>query len=82
MMTIQINYRGHEIRASREKSLGGDTLLYYSVIRESDGYICVDGFESGDETEGGMAAMLRKDVDAALASIDPWDEQYDREVTR
>lgn len=75
-MATQIVYRGHEVRASREMSLGGDMLLYYSVIRESDGYICIEAFEGGDDTEHNMVAMLCKDVDAALATSDPWDEHY------
>lgn len=71
-------YRGYELHANREKSLGGDMLLYYFIVRESDGYIPVDSFDYSDN-EAEMIGMLRKDVDEELAKDDPWGEKYERE---
>lgn len=68
-------YRGHEITVSRERSLGGDLLLYYNVYRESDGYECVCDFTSGDDTVSAYVRYMRERIDAELASDDPWGEK-------
>ena len=68
-------YRGHEIDVRRERSLGGDMLLYMTIIRESDGYICEDTFSSGADTVRDMMRYMRERVDAELAEPDPWLER-------
>ena len=44
---MKINYKGFELDARREKSMGGDTLLYYSIFRISDGYEVTSSFTYG-----------------------------------
>ena len=67
-------YRGHEITVSREPSMTGEVLLFYSVFRESDGYECTSGFSYSDESPHEFAAGLRSRVDAELGRENPWDE--------
>lgn len=71
-------YRGHEIDVRRERSLGGDLLLYISIIRASDGYCCEETFSTGEDKISDMMRYMCERVDAELASDDPWLESEDR----
>lgn len=71
-------YRGHEIEAKRERSMGGDRLLYFTVYRQADGLECVCDFTTGSDTPADMIGYLKKRVDDELASPDPWDELASR----
>lgn len=42
-------YRDHEITVVKEKSLGGWTNTYFTIVRLSDGLILEDGFTTGDD---------------------------------
>ena len=68
-------YRGHAIDVRRERSLGGDVLLYFSVFREADGYECASGFTTGSDTERDYVRYMRERIDAEMASDDPWGEK-------
>ena len=46
---MKVEYKGFEVDAHKEKSMGGDTLLYYSVFRKSDGYEVTSGFSYGTD---------------------------------
>lgn len=72
-------YRGHEIDVRRERSLGGDVLLYYSVFREGDGYECTSGFTTGSDTVRDYVGYMKKWIEAELARDDPWMERAERE---
>lgn len=79
-----ISYRGHEIRAERQRSLGGDIFCYFSIVRESDQYICEESF-SGD-TVRYMVKYLKRLVDLQLArdggpAWGEWDERWDQEFS-
>lgn len=65
------DYRGFELSARREKSLGGDTLLYYYIMRKSDGWFLEDSFTSGAETAREYMKYLKDMVDDYL--INPLD---------
>lgn len=71
---MKVSYRGHEIDAHREKCLAGYSLLYFSVYRESDGLECVCGYEDSAEKTRDMVEILKRRVDAELASPNPWSE--------
>lgn len=71
---MKVIYRGHEIEAKRERSMGGDRLLYFSVFRESDGLECVSGFTTGDDAVADFIGYLKNRVDAELATSAPWEE--------
>lgn len=70
-------YRGHEINVRRERSLGGDMLLYISIFRIHDDYCCEDTFSTGDDTIPEMMRYMQERIDAELASDDPWLESED-----
>jgi hypothetical protein len=70
-------YRGHEIKVTRERSMGGDDLLYYSIFRESDGYECSSGFTYDDSPVRTYLQYMKERVDAELAEDDPWMEKAD-----
>jgi hypothetical protein len=44
------NYKGFEIEVTREKCLGGWYMLYYYILRKSDGWFLADGFWDSDDT--------------------------------
>lgn len=73
------NYRGHEIDVRRERSLGGDVLLYYTIVRVSDQYVPVESFTTGSDTVRDYVRYMKKRIDAELASDDPWGERRERE---
>jgi hypothetical protein len=68
-------YKGHEIDVRRERSMGGDELLYYSVFRLSDGYECVSSFTTGGDTVKEYIGYMKERIDAELADPDPWCEE-------
>ena len=68
-------YRGHEIKVTRERSMGGDDLLYYSIFRESDGYECTSGFTYDESPVHTYLQYMKERVDAELAEDDPWMEK-------
>lgn len=71
---MKVSYRGFEIDAHRERSLGGDVLLYWSIFRKSDLYECDSGFSTGSDTVRTWVKMLKERVDAELVEADPWGE--------
>lgn len=75
---VKISYRGHEIHVYRDRCLGGWSMLFFSIFRESDLYECTSGFEDSAGTVRGMAASLKRQVDQELARRDPWDEKGKR----
>lgn len=74
-MTARITYRGFEISASREDSLGGDELLYYQIWRTEDGWVLEDDFTSGDETEEKMTEILRGYVDDYYENPEDYEDE-------
>ena len=56
-------YRGFEVDAYREKSMGGDTLLYYSIFRESDGWEMTSGFSYGTDRVQTFIKYMKERVD-------------------
>lgn len=68
-------YRGFEITVSREESLVGYELLYYSIFRVSDGFECVSNFTSDDSPLDVFTGYLRDVIDVELKESDPWGEK-------
>lgn len=71
---MQVRYREHEINVTREPSMSGAMLVFYSVFRVSDGYECTSGFQDTSDTVREMVKFLKERVDEELASENPWDE--------
>jgi len=72
---MKASYRGYDIDVHRERSMGGDVLLYYSIFRQSDGYEATSGFSTGSDTVREFIGYMKERVDAELAEADPWDEK-------
>jgi len=60
---MKVLYRGFEVDAHREKSMGGDTLLYYSIFRESDGWEMTSGFSYGTDRVQTFIKYMKERVD-------------------
>jgi hypothetical protein len=65
---VKIDYRGFELNANRERSLGGDHLLYYFIIRKVDGWMLEDSFTTGSETPAEYMLYLKAQVDDYYAN--------------
>lgn len=72
---MRVKYRGYEIEAHRDRCLGGWSLLYYTVVRDVDGYEAVCGFEDSEEATREKLRQLKRRVDAELLEADPWGEK-------
>lgn len=77
---MKLIYKGHEIEVTRDRSMAGYSMLFYSVFRQSDGYECTSGFSEGDETVRGFTGILRERIDAELAEVDPWGEKASKSI--
>lgn len=67
-------HRGHRVEVTREPSMAGDELLFYSVFRDRDGFECDSGFENSDEAVVDKVRQLVERVDAELLGENPWGE--------
>lgn len=74
---MRVEYRGYDIEVKREKSLGGNVLLYFSIYRKSDGYECLCDFEDSDETVRDKVKQLKERIDNEHLEINPWNEDDD-----
>jgi hypothetical protein len=60
---MKIVYKGFEVDAHREMSMGGDRLLYYSVLRKSDGWEMTSGFTYGSDRVQTFIKYLKQRID-------------------
>jgi len=67
---MKVVYKGFEISAEREKSMGGDVLLYYSIFRLSDGYEVESNFTYGSDKIRDFIGYLKGHVDEFLAATE------------
>lgn len=72
---MRVVYRGHEIDVKRERCMGGQALLYYSVFRLSDSHECTSGFTEDTSPVSTYVRYMKARVDAELADADPWGEK-------
>lgn len=71
---VTTTYKGFEIDVSREPSLGGDELLYYSIFRESDGWEMESNFTSGSENPFILVEALKGHVDDFIQNPKDYDD--------
>lgn len=69
---MKVNYRGFEIDAHREKCMAGYPLLYFYVMRKSDGFFVEDAFTEGSDTVRDYIGYMKDRVDGFIA--DPKEE--------
>lgn len=60
---MRVDYRGFEIEANREKSMGGWSNIYYTVMRKEDGWFLEDSFYGGEDRIGSFVEDLKVLVD-------------------
>ena len=60
---MKVEYKGYEIEAKREQSMGGWENLYFSVYRISDGLEVVCSFTEGSDTEEEYIGYMKDRVD-------------------
>jgi hypothetical protein len=58
-------YRGHSITVNKEKNLVGCNAVYFSVVRNSDGYVLEDSLDY-NETVRDMMKHMKYRVDQSL----------------
>lgn len=73
-------YRGYELYAARERSLGGWRNTYYWACRKRDGYMLIDSFSEGDSPQylvGWMKRVIDELIDKHHGRTDKLDEALD-----
>jgi hypothetical protein len=60
---VKLSYCGHEIEVRRERCLAGYDLTYFSIVRESDGFVVEDSFTEGEDAVSEMMEHLIRRVD-------------------
>ncbi len=60
---MKVTYRDCEIDARRTKSMGDDTVLYFSIFRKSDGFEVISGFSYGTDKIKDFVGYLKDIVD-------------------
>jgi len=71
---MKITYKGFEINVRREQALGGWDNIYYSVMRESDGWLLCDDFSTGEDKLKDFANDLKNVVDDYLENPSDYEE--------
>jgi hypothetical protein len=72
---MKIIHCGYEINVTKEKSMGGDLLTYYSIFRVADGFECSSGFEDTEDSVIETVKFLKERVDNELMTKNPWGEK-------
>lgn len=67
-------YKGFEVEVKREKCLAGYPMLYFTVMRQSDGWYMIDSFSDSEDTVREMIADLKKSVDDYLENPEDWED--------
>jgi len=71
---MKVIYRGYTISVTREKSMAGYSLVYYSIFRNSDNFECTSGYSDSADTVREWVKMLKETIDSEEAEKDPWEE--------
>lgn len=71
---MKTTYKGFEIEAKREQALGGWTNIYYTVMRESDGWFLCDSFSESEDKIKDFIKDLKNTVDDYLQNPELYEE--------
>lgn len=72
---MKTKYKGFEIDIRREQALGGWDNIYYSVMRESDGWFLCDSFSTGEDKLKDFANDLKNVVDDYLENPNDYEDE-------
>jgi hypothetical protein len=70
---MKVNYKGFKLEATREKSLGGWSTLYYTVYTPT-GFELVSNFEDSEETVKDKIQQLKGIVEDYLINPHNYDD--------
>jgi hypothetical protein len=76
---MKVEYDGFKLDAHREKSLGGDMLLYYSAFSVDCGWELTSGFSDDEDTEQTHIGHLKAAVDDYHLNRYDYDHSCDRD---
>lgn len=65
---MKIDYKGFELEAVREDSMGGDELIFYSIFRKSDWWELDSGYSAANILISKFMSELKSTVDDYLAN--------------
>lgn len=71
MAELKATYKGYELEVSKEKCMGGWSMVYFNIYAP-DGYECVADFTEDNSPLRTHMKWLKERVDEELASDDPW----------
>lgn len=71
---MTVKYRGYSVGVFRASA---DNFLYYSIIRDSDGWEAACGATSASETIPEFIEVLKARIDSEHSTGDPWLESED-----
>lgn len=78
---MKVNYRGCDIEVTRERSMGGDMLLYYSIFRTKDGYEVTSGFWYGSDKIRDYIRYMKERVDEEIKEAGSLESIGEEEAT-
>jgi hypothetical protein len=76
---MRSTYRGYDINVERARCLGGWDLIYYQIVRKSDGWFALDAFTDSDETVREVMRSMKIRIDNEHNEEDPWGERAEAE---
>lgn len=71
---MKVIYKGFEIDVRREKCLAGYPLLYFTVMRLSDGWFFQDGFYDSEDTVKDTIEGMKNLVDDYLENPEIYED--------
>ena len=67
-------YRGFELEAKRERTLGGWMSTYLSAVMIDDGWVMIDGI-GGDDHLSEMMEIMKKQIDDFYENPSNWEDE-------
>ena len=71
---MKCQHKGFEIKVTREKSMTGDLLVFYSIFRLSDNWEFRSGFYDAADTVRDLMEYMKAKVDDYLENPSDYEE--------
>ena len=69
-------YKGFELKAYREKCLGGWEMNYFYAMRISDGWFFIDSFSDSNDTPKDFIEDMKNTIDDYLINPQDYEEEF------